>query len=80
MDDDPIDAPQGHGTRVASCVLAVAPNIELLAVKVCNAMGGCPEFSVLSGLAFAIRHGAKVINCECLVNKQVECLMLPNVT
>lgn len=63
VDEDPVDSPGGHGTRVASCVLAVAPDVELIAVKVCSSTG-CPEFSVLQGLGFAVKHGAHVINCK----------------
>lgn len=62
MDDDPIDYPGGHGTRVASCILAVAPEVEFLAVKVCSIVG-CPEYSLLAGISFAVQHGAQIINC-----------------
>jgi len=61
-DEDPIDYPGGHGTRVASCLLAVAPDVEVLAVKVCS-IAGCPEYSVLAGISFAVQRGARVINC-----------------
>jgi subtilisin family serine protease len=60
-DDDPIDRPNGHGTRVSSCVVAIAPEADLLAIKVCS-LDGCPESAILSGLSFAVRKGAKVIN------------------
>jgi hypothetical protein len=60
-DDDPIDRPNGHGTRVASCVVAIAPAVDLLAIKVCSP-AGCPESAILAGLSYAVRQGAKVIN------------------
>ena len=69
-DEDPIDYPDGHGTRVASCLLAVAPDVELLAVKVCS-IAGCPEYSVLAGISFAVQHGAQVINCTYTCNGNV---------
>lgn len=75
MDNDPIDYPGGHGTRVASCILAVAPDVELLAVKVCS-VGGCPEFSVLAGIRFAMEHGAQIINCTYCIGRVVHLCML----
>ena len=53
-DDDPIDAHGGHGTSVASAITAVAPDAELVAVKVCSKVRGCPQFAILQGLEYAL--------------------------
>lgn len=53
-DDDPIDVAGGHGTSVASNVLAIAPDAKLLAVKVCYAASGCPEWALIKGVEYAM--------------------------
>jgi hypothetical protein len=62
-DADPIDSPTGHGTKVASAVIATAPNVELIAIKVCSNIGACPDYSMVDGLEYAIRQGAHIANC-----------------
>jgi hypothetical protein len=52
MDDDPIDA-LGHGTAVASAILAVAPNAQLVAIKVCN-VDQCPDFALVAGIEYLL--------------------------
>jgi hypothetical protein len=53
-DDDPIDF-DGHGTAVASAILGVAPEVDLVAVKVCVTMGeSCPDFAVILGIEYAL--------------------------
>lgn len=54
-DDDPIDA-QGHGTAVASAVLAVAPEVELVVVKACvtASTAACPESALVAGIEFML--------------------------
>ena len=59
-DDDPIDGPSvGHGTAVADAVLSVAPEAELVAVKVCSSQTdfsqvACPDFAILLGLEYVL--------------------------
>jgi thermitase len=43
-------------------VSGVAPNARLLAYKVCDADGLCPDFAIEQGLARAIEDGAQVVN------------------
>ena len=43
-------------------VTGVAPNASLLAYKVCDANGLCPDFAIEQGIARAIEDGADVIN------------------
>ncbi len=54
-DDDPIDA-NGHGTAVASAVLSVAPDVELVAVKACITAPAayCPESALVKGIEFML--------------------------
>jgi hypothetical protein len=52
-DNDPIDL-RGHGTLVASAIVGVAPEVELVAVKVCATFGSCPDFAVILGIEFVL--------------------------
>jgi subtilisin family serine protease len=53
-DDDPIDR-LGHGTAVASAILAVAPDAKLVAAKSCTSReGACPDFAILAGIEFLL--------------------------
>ncbi len=76
MDDDPMDD-NGHGTHVggiaagsSSTVPGIAPEVDLLAVKVLNADGLGPESQIIAGIEFAVDpdgdpltdDGADVIN------------------
>jgi len=73
MDDDqfPDGTPAGHGSNVAGIIAAadnafgvigVAPNAEILAVKVLD-QDGSGEFGwMIEGILFAVAHDADVIN------------------
>jgi thermitase len=62
----------GHGTHVSGTIAAtlnnnkgvtgVAPNVYILAVKVCSAGGSCPYSAIANGIIYAAQRGAKVIN------------------
>jgi subtilisin family serine protease len=54
-DDDPIDA-NGHGTAVASAVIAMAPDVQLVAVKACmtGPVASCPENALVRGIEFML--------------------------
>ena len=54
-DDDPVDG-QGHGTAVASAILAMAPEVKLIAVKTCTTRGNgeCPDFALIAGIEFLL--------------------------
>ena len=43
-------------------VVGVAPNVRLLAYKVCGTDGTCSDFAIQQAIAAAIAQGAKVIN------------------
>lgn len=70
-DDDPMDD-HGHGTHVAGIISAVAnngvgiagiaPNSQILAVKVLGADGSGSTTAISNGILYAIEQGAKVSN------------------
>jgi subtilisin family serine protease len=58
-----------HGTFVSTIVASNAINFagvtsrtKLFGVKVCNVFGSCSSAAVLSGIIYAVDHGADVIN------------------
>lgn len=61
----------GHGTFVASLVLAVAPDATILPVRVLDDEGRGTDAALASGIDFAVSHGASVINLS---------LVLPDAT
>lgn len=70
-DPGPIDD-NAHGTHCAGIIGAaadnrvgvagVAPGTKLMAVKVLDATGAGTDFAVMKGVAYAITHGAKIVN------------------
>jgi hypothetical protein len=68
---DPMDD-HGHGTHVAGIAAAKSNNgvgiagvswaSNVLAVKVCDANGRCPDSAIAAGIKYAADKGAKVIN------------------
>ena len=61
-DTNPLDQVSGHGTGVATAILAMAPDVELIAAKVCNDRGVCPDYAVIAALDYANKKGADVVN------------------
>ena len=65
VDDDGdghVDEQHGHGTFVASLVLAVAPDASILPIRVLNADGFGTMSGVANAIAYAVDQGADVIN------------------
>jgi hypothetical protein len=52
----------GHGTMVAGLIHLVAPTARLMPIKVFADDGTSQLSTILSGINYAIEHGAKVIN------------------
>ncbi|KYK38758.1 MAG: hypothetical protein AYK18_06325 [Theionarchaea archaeon DG-70] len=56
----------GHGTHVASTAVGedapkgVAPGADLLAAKVCNSGGSCPDSAIIQGVDWGVAQGADV--------------------
>ncbi|MFH1538811.1 MAG: S8 family serine peptidase, partial [bacterium] len=76
---DPADTdPHGHGTHIAGIAAAggnngtgiagLCWNCRVMPVKVCNAAGDCPFFSVLNGITHAANSGADVVNISLTAN------------
>lgn len=52
----------GHGTHVASILLSVAPEVEIINVKVLDDEGGGNLDDVMKGIEIAVSEGASVIS------------------
>jgi subtilisin family serine protease len=65
LDDDGdglIDEGVGHGTFVASLVLAVAPDARILPIRALDSDATGTISRIANGIAYAVSHGAHVIN------------------
>ncbi|MDY7019372.1 MAG: S8 family serine peptidase [Chloroflexota bacterium] len=51
-----------HGTHMAGTIATIAPECQLLNVKVIEDSGKCESLVVASGIMWAVEHGALVIN------------------
>jgi subtilisin family serine protease len=60
--DGLVDEQYGHGTFVASLVLAVAPDTMILPVRVLDSEGYGTSSTVAAGIIWAVDAGAKVVN------------------
>lgn len=65
----PLDIPDGttnlavgHGTMIAGIIAKIAPGAMILPIRVLNADGAGTISTVLSGLVWAVQHGAQVVN------------------
>ncbi|MFN8491565.1 MAG: S8 family serine peptidase [Caldilineaceae bacterium] len=57
-----VDLLAGHGTHVAEIVHQVAPDANIMPVRVLDAHGLTDAFIVAQGIQYAVQHGATVIN------------------
>ena len=57
-----IDDLYEHGTHIAGTIVAIAPECQLLNIKVAEDMGRCEASVVASGIMWAVEQGALVIN------------------
>ena len=64
----------GHGTHVAGIVHLVAPEAQLLIVRVLNSDGRGDIVNVTAGVNWAVEHGAKVINLSLGTIRNAEAL------
>lgn len=60
--DGTVDEKTGHGTLMAGLVVIVAPEAQLLPVRVLNSDGVGSSFDIARGIVYAVDQGAKVIN------------------
>ncbi|MCA9752121.1 MAG: S8 family serine peptidase [Gemmatimonadetes bacterium] len=56
------DQAAGHGTHVAGLILAVAPDVTIMAVRVLDSEGQGTSFNVARGIRWAAANGADIIN------------------
>jgi len=61
-DSPTIDDVHGHGTHMAGTIAAIAPECQLMNVKVADDAGKCQPSVVAQGIIWAADHGAGVIN------------------
>jgi len=52
----------GHGTHMVGTIVAIAPECQLMNVKVADDLGRCEASVVAKGIIWAVDHGAQVIN------------------
>lgn len=65
----PLDLPDGltnrsagHGTMIAGLIARIAPDVELVPVRVLNAEGVGTGLSVAKGVYYSVSEGARVLN------------------
>ena len=61
-DEEPGGTGWGHGTHVAGIIARIAPDAQLLPVRVLDPQGRGNSFAVASALEWAVQQGADVIN------------------
>jgi thermitase len=62
----------GHGTGVAGIVLQVAPNAQIMPIRVLGPDGSGDVTNVIKGIEWAVNHGAKIINLSLGSSEPVE--------
>ncbi|GAB6099460.1 hypothetical protein JCM16358_13390 [Halanaerocella petrolearia] len=55
------DDTYGHGTHVSGIIATVAPNTNIMPIRVLSAAGGS-NYDVAKGIEWAVNHGAEVVN------------------
>jgi subtilisin family serine protease len=64
-DDEPDGATNnetGHGTMVAGIIARLAPQAQIMPVRVLNGDGAGTMLNLVKGIHYAIAHGARIIN------------------
>lgn len=71
-DIDPLESRDdfGHGTAVAGIIAAVAPQVELINVRVLNEYNACSGDILIAGLRWALAQNIKVINLSLATMKE----------
>ncbi|MBC7690912.1 MAG: S8 family serine peptidase [Methylotenera sp.] len=63
-----------HGTQMASAVLSIAPNAQIMPLKVFNAWGITRSASIYGAFQYAVDHGAQVILCGWATRKPTQAI------
>jgi subtilisin family serine protease len=72
--DGEVDESTGHGTHVAGIVHLVAPDAQIMPVRVLDSDGTGNAFLVAEAILFALEHGAQVINLSLGTNEESDLL------
>lgn len=64
----------GHGTMVAGVIARLAPDAQILPIRVLDGDGNGTVLTITKGIEYALAHGAKVINLSCGINRQSDAL------
>ena len=65
----------GHGTAVAGLILEVAPNAKIMPLRVLDRKGQGDTDDVVSAIAWAVEHGADIINLSLGTNDNYPALV-----
>lgn len=68
--DGLVDEAHGHGTHVATTILAIAPQARILPLRVVDAEGIGWGFDVAEGLLSALQEGADMVNLSLSMPKE----------
>lgn len=60
----------GHGTAVAGCVTGLAPDVEIINVKVLNEYNACTGDVLIAGMKWALDQNIKLVNMSLATSKQ----------
>ncbi|MCK4865178.1 MAG: S8 family serine peptidase [Gammaproteobacteria bacterium] len=60
----------GHGTAVAGCVISIAPDVEIINIKVLNQYNDCSGDILIAGLKWALDQNIKLINMSLATSKK----------
>lgn len=70
--DGIVDAAYGHGTHVAGTIATVAPDAEILVIRVLDSDGVGTAFDLARGLYRAVEWGADIINLSLVLSGEAE--------
>ncbi len=62
VQDGTTNCAYGHGTMIAGIIVTLAPNVNILPVRVLNADGVGTVMNLVTGIQWAVNQGADVIN------------------
>lgn len=64
-----LDEGWGHGTHVAGILKTIAPRVSIMPVRVADSDGQAELSAIVDGIAYAIDHGASIINLSMSISE-----------